>query len=130
MTNRKLAMRVHLAALMAAVFVALPLIGEAADKPVTNVKELAGSWQGWVNLGTQQTRVLMTIKEDGSYEASTPTGTLTKGNYYLENGKLRYKSSRSSGTAALSEERGKVYLRIVPEGPTYETGPTDYERMR
>jgi hypothetical protein len=39
-------MRMHL--LLAAVFVVSPLAGVAGEKQVVDVKELAGSWQGWV----------------------------------------------------------------------------------
>jgi hypothetical protein len=123
-------MRMLLAALVAMAFVVSPLVGGAADKQVTDVKELAGSWQGWVTLGTGQARATMNVKDDGAYEASTQTGTLTRGNFYIDGGNLRYRSSRSSGTVRLVEDRGKVRLVLVPEGPHYDTGPTEYERMR
>ena len=52
---------------VALVFALSPVLGRAADKQIADVKELAGTWQGWVNsqlAGSE--RVLMTIKADGS----------------------------------------------------------------
>lgn len=101
-------------------------------KPISDVKELAGMWQGWVTtqLGSQ-TRVSMTIKGDGSYEGASTTGSMTLGQFYLEGGKLRYRSSRTQGSATVSEEKGKVVLTISPEGSySFETGQAIYERVK
>ena len=78
-------------------------------------------------------RVLMTIKEDGSYQSSTTRdgGTLTVGKYFLEGGPLRYKSSRTQGTAVVSEDKGKTTLTLAPEGSFNPvTGPATYERVK
>ncbi|HEY2991602.1 MAG TPA: hypothetical protein VGM22_02225 [Methylomirabilota bacterium] len=115
--------------LVAAVAVA-PLTAMAAEKKITAIKDIAGTWQGWVNLGGQQARATMRIKEDGSYEASTQTGSLTVGQYYLDNGTLRYRSSRTEGTATVSEEGGKTFLTVIPTSTTYESGKTEYERVK
>jgi hypothetical protein len=72
----------------------------------------------------------MTVKEDGSYEASTQFGTLTVGKYSLEDGKLRYRSTLSVGTATISEERGRTFLTVIPEGLKPITGKTVYERIK
>ncbi len=73
----------------------------------------------------------MVIKEDGSYQAATRTGTLTVGKYYLEGGKLRYRSSLTSGAATVSEDKGKTFLTVIPEGTAYAaTGRTEYERVK
>jgi hypothetical protein len=63
-------------------------------------------------------RVLMTIKADGSYQSTSVRdgGTLTVGQYYLDGGKLRYRSSRTEGTAVVSEDKGKTPLTIKPGG--------------
>jgi len=95
--------------------------------PITDVKTLAGTWQGWVTTSSGQIRVLMVIKEDGSYEASGG-GTLTRGNFYLENGKLRYRSSRSEGIATLSPSR--TNLTVTPERSSSSTGRSVYERIQ
>ena len=41
-------MKMHLALVVAAVFAMSPLDGVAGEKQVVDVKELAGSWRGWV----------------------------------------------------------------------------------
>jgi hypothetical protein len=106
--------------------------GDPLEKRITDVKDLAGAWHGWVTsqLGSQS-RVSMTIKEDGSYEGATTTGSMTLGRFYLDDGKLRYRSSRTAGTATVSEEQGKTFLAIKPEGTYgFETGAALYERLR
>jgi hypothetical protein len=122
--------RARLVVLLVAALMVSGAAAIAGEKQIAAVKELAGTWQGWTFLGTKQTRVTMVIREDGSYEASTPMGEVTVGKYYLENGKLRYRSSRTEGAATVSEDKGKTFLTVVPEGTTYETGKTEYERMR
>jgi hypothetical protein len=74
------------------------------------VRELAGTWRGWVTAEPGQMRV--------------------GGQYYIQDGKVRYRSSRSSGTATVSEEKGKTILTIVPEGIPIRTGRTQYERVK
>jgi len=111
---------------------AAPNPGDRLAKHITDVKDLAGVWQGWVTsqLGSQS-RVSMTIKEDGSYEGASTTGSLTLGTFYLDGGTLRYRSSRTEGTASVSEEKGKTFLTIKPEGTHgFETGAALYERVR
>ena len=113
---------------------ASPLASLAAEKQITDIKQLAGTWQGWVNsqlLGSE--RVLMTVKADGSYQATTTRdgGTLTVGQYYLQGGKVRYKSSRSEGTVVISEDKGKTTLTLSPEGSFNPvTGPATYEKVK
>ena len=72
----------------------LPSAGMAEEKAVTDVKELAGTWRGWVT-ATIASPSTMIIKADGSYQAAAQGGPTTVGQYYLADGKLRYRSSRS-----------------------------------
>ena len=120
-------MRMQLALLLAAVFAVSPLEGFAAEKQVRDVKELAGSWQGWVTEQAQE-RANMVIQTDGSYKAATTRGVTTEGQFYLEDGKLRYRSSRTTGTARLSEDKGKTSLTMIADNPDY--GKAEYERIR
>ncbi len=53
----------------------------------------------------------------------------TEGKFYLQDGKLRYRSSRTIGTASLSEARGHGVLTMVPEQFVYGTGRAEYERV-
>jgi hypothetical protein len=111
-----------------------PLAALAAEKQITDIKQLAGQWEGWVNSQLSGSeRVLMTIKADGSYQSATTRdgGTLTVGTYYLKDGKVRYKSSRSEGTVVISEDKGKTTLTLTPEGSFNPvTGPATYQRMK
>jgi hypothetical protein len=113
---------------------ASPLASLAAEKQITDIKQLAGTWQGWVNSQLSGSeRVLMTVKADGSYQATTTLdgGTLTVGQYYLQGGKVRYKSSRSEGTVVISEDKGKTTLTLSPEGSFNPvTGPATYEKVK
>ena len=120
-------MRMHLALLLAAMFALAPREGLAADKQVKDVKELAGSWQGWATEQTQE-RANMVVQTDGKYKASTTRGVTTEGQFYLQDGKLRYRSSRSEGTASLSDDKGKATLRMTADNPDY--GKAEYERIR
>ena len=126
--------RCLLAVVIALVFAVSPLAAIAAEKQITDIKQLAGTWQGWVTSQLSGSeRVLMTVKEDGSYQSSTSRdgGTLTVGKYYLQGGKVRYKSSRSEGTVVISEDKGKTTMILAPEGSFNPvTGPATYERVK
>lgn len=66
-----------------------------------------------------------------AYAALSPTdGATTKGKFYLQDGKLRYRSSRTTGTASLSEDQGKTMLTVMPENSYYKTGKAEYERVK
>ncbi len=116
--------------ILAAVFVLSPLEGIAAEKQVKDVKELAGSWRGWVTGEQGDERANMTVSADGSYKASTISGSTSEGQFYLQDGKLLYRSSRTTGTAKLSEDKGTTTLTVVPEDPNYRTGTARYERVK
>jgi hypothetical protein len=57
-------------------------------------------------------------------------GSTAEGQFYLQDGKLRYRSSRTTGAASLSEDKGKTTLTVTPEDPNYQTGKAEYERVR
>ncbi len=128
----------HRALLLAAVFALSPLDGVAGEKQIVDVKELAGSWRGWVNEVPGDEWATMNVSADGSYKASTISGT-TVGKFYLQAGKLRYRSSRTTplampsaevlGTASVSEDKGKTVLMLMPDDPNY-LGRAEYERVK
>ena len=62
--------------------------------------------------------------------ATTPRGSTSEGQFYLQDGQLRYRSSRTTGTAKLSEDQGKTTLTVKPEDPNYQTGTAEYERVK
>jgi len=123
-------MKTYLVLLVAAVFTLSPLAGAAGEKKITDVKELAGSWRGWVTGEQGDERANMTVSADGKYKASTISGSTTEGQFFLQDGKLRYRSSRTTGDATLSEDKGKVTLKVSPEDPNYRTGRAEYERVK
>jgi hypothetical protein len=63
----------------------------------------------------------------------------TLGTFYLEAGKLRYRSIRTTpaampsaavlGTASVSEDQGKTVLTLMPEDPNY-LGRAEFERVK
>lgn len=122
-------MKTYRVLLLAAVLALSPLAGVAGEKQVVDVKELAGSWRGWVTGEQGQERANMIVSPDGSYKASTIRGSTTEGQFFLQDGKLRYRSSRTMGAATLSEDRGKTTLTVLPEDPNHRTGTGEYERV-
>jgi len=131
-------MRMHHALLLAAVFALSPLDGVAGEKQIVDVKELAGTWRGWVAEVAGDEWTTMNVSADGRFNASTYSGSIL-GKFYLEAGKLRYRSRRMSpsampsaevgGTASVSEDNGKTVLTLTPENPNY-LGRAEFERVR
>ena len=119
----------HLALILGAVLVLSPLEGVAQEKQIVDVKELAGTWRGWVTREQGREPVTMIVSADGSYRAMTAHTASTEGNFYLQDGKLRYRSSRTIGAATLSVARGHSVLTMVPEEFVYGTGRAEYERV-
>jgi len=126
------------ALVLTAVLALSPLDGLAGEKQLVDVKELAGTWRGWVNEAAGDEWATMSVAADGSYEVSTFSVT-TVGKFYLQAGQLRYRSSRTtplampsaevSGTASVSDERGKAVLELIPEDPNY-LGRAEFERVK
>jgi hypothetical protein len=126
------------ALLLAAVFALSTLDGVAEEKQIVDVKQLAGSWRGWVAEVAGDEWATMNVSADGSYKASTMSVT-TVGKFYLQDGKLRYRSKRTTplampsaevlGTASVSEDNGKTVLTLMPEDPNY-LGKAEYERVK
>ena len=131
-------MRMHRALLLAAVFALSTLDGVAEEKQIVDVKELAGRWRGWVAEVAGDEWATMNVSADGSYKASAMSVT-TVGKFYLQAGKLRYRSKRMTplamlsaevlGTASVSEDNGKTVLTLMPEDPNY-LGRAEYERVK
>jgi hypothetical protein len=122
-----------IALVVALVFALSRVAGVAADRQITDVEELAGTWQGVNSQLSGSARVLRTIKADGSYQSSSSRdgGTLTVGQYYLDGGQLKYRSSRTAGSAVVSEDKGQTTLTVKPEGSyNQNTGPATYERVK
>jgi hypothetical protein len=91
------AMRRHLVVLLAVMFALSPLEGVAGEKQILDAKELAGSWHDWITRDEGQDRATLSVSADGSYRALTTRGAITEGKFYLKDGNLRYRSSRTTG---------------------------------
>ena len=59
-------MKLYLVSFLAVVFALSPLSGIAGEKKLADVKELAGSWRGWVTGEQGQERATMIVSPDGS----------------------------------------------------------------
>ena len=126
------------ALLLAAMLALSALDGVAGEKQIVDVKELAGTWRGWVAEVPGDEWATMSVSADGSYKATTISGS-TVGRFYLRAGQLRYRSSRTTplampsaevlGAASVSEDKGKTVLTLTPEDPNY-LGKAEYERVK
>ena len=129
----------HRTLLLAAVFALSPLDGVAGEKQIVDVRELMGSWRGGITGAQGDESATMNVLADGSYKASTVSGSRLVGKFYLQAGKLRYRSSRTTplamptapvpGTASVSEDKDKTVLTMMPDDPVY-WGKAEYERVK
>src|SRR5262249_62015368 len=125
------AMRMSAALFLSAVLTLSPLGGVAGEKQIADVRELVGTWQGWVTKDNARERATLFVSEDGSYRSLTGGGAYTEGKFYLHDGKLLYRSSRTTGAASISEDEGKTVLTVLPVDPLYGAGNrAEYERVK
>jgi hypothetical protein len=90
-------------------------IASRTEKPVTDFKQVAGSWTAWVP-GASGTifRGDLLIRSDGGYRLAWERAYFTESRLALEGGSLRFGHSGSwTGRVVLVEERGAEYLRFV-----------------
>jgi hypothetical protein len=123
-------MRLHLAVLLGAVLALSPFDGVTQEKQIADVKELAGIWRGRATREQAQEPVTMIVAADGSYRAMTTAQASTEGKFYLQDGTLRYRSSRTLGTAVVAEDGGNTVLRMMPDELNYRAGRAEYERVK
>jgi hypothetical protein len=121
-------MRMQFALLLAAALAQSPLDGIAGEKQIVDVKELAGSWRGWVMGAQGEEPATMIVTANGTYRTTTTPGSTAEGKFYLQDGKLRYRSSAATGTASLSEDEGITMLTLMPEDLNSRTGSARYQR--
>ncbi len=91
----------------------LPGCTTLSHASVTDVKSLAGGWQGWVDMGRGGYRLLtITVADNGAYEAVTTHGERTTGMIVVSDGQLRWSdTSGASGSMRLSERGGQRLLQ-------------------
>ncbi len=85
----------------------------AESLTVSNVRELAGTWEGYPrdDSRTSTTPTTWTIREDGTYTSAWTINT--QGKIQLVGGKLIYESGLTSGTLALEERGGEQLLLLT-----------------
>jgi hypothetical protein len=131
-------MTMRRALLLAVVFALSPLHGVAGEKQIADVKDLAGTWRGWVTEVAGEEWNTMNVSADGSFKAVTFSGSIV-GGFNLDSEKLRYRSRRLTplampsaevaGTASVSEDDGKTVLTLMPDQPNI-LGKAEYERVK
>jgi hypothetical protein len=93
------------------------------DKPIADVKSLAGEWRAVGGTSPAAIR----IKPDGSYEGVAASGAKTTGKVMVAAGKASYRSTSSEGTVTLSQEGGKDVLTFMRSD---QRGSARLERVR
>jgi hypothetical protein len=93
------------------------------DRPVPDVKSLAGEWRAVGGTSPAAIR----IKADGSYEGTAASGAKTTGKVMVSAGKASYRSTSSEGTVTLSREAGKDVLTFMRSD---QRGSARLERVR
>jgi len=131
-------MKMPFTVLLAVIFALSPLDGVAGEKQIADVKELAGRWRGWISEVAGDEWATLNVSADRCYKASAMSSS-TVGKFYLQDGKLRYRSRRTTplampsaevfGTASVSEDKGKTVLTLMPEDPNF-LGKAEYERVK
>ncbi len=107
------------AAVATLVFPVVALLAGCASlppaKPISDVKSLAGKWEGYTTNQRGTFPLTLTIKEGGSYSAFVPAANTTvTGTMQVIDGKVRFRTADgATGTTTLHEGGGKRILRSV-----------------
>jgi len=98
------------------------LLAGCASSPPPSVEAvgLAGTWRGRMSGPMGNAPLILTIKEDGTFEGllfvqpqyKEIRGAIT----VLGPGRIRYEGNGGNGRVALRAENGKRVLRFVPDG--------------
>jgi len=121
-------MRMHVALLIAAVF-SLSRLMELPERSKSLTSRARGSWRGWVTGEQGDERATMIVSADGSYKASTTSGSTTEVRSIFKT-QAAISLVANDRTASLSEDKGKTVLSVKPEDPNYRTGTGEYERVK
>ena len=76
----------------------------AGSLTITDVRELAGRWEGFER--TSRVTTILTVRDDGTYAAEGHG--VNEGRIQLVDGRLLYDSVSSSGTLRIEEDRKSV----------------------
>jgi len=69
-------MRANVVLLLAAALVVSAAAALAGERQIADLKEIAGTWQGWTALGTTESRVMMVIRAESprAWASRPPAG--------------------------------------------------------
>lgn len=87
-----------------------------ASTPVTDLKDIAGSWNGWTTAaGGRDFRVNLLVQIDGQYRMIIERSHVYYGRLIRDADGLRFRHGTDNwaGTVTLLEEPGVEYLRFV-----------------
>ena len=101
---------------VAVVFTLAAIAVAQTEKPITDIKMLAGTWNGWYNplRGGAPVRAQTVIKGDGSFSFHPSGVNMTTGNIALADGRARYQASVGDpGTVVIIDKNGKDVLRFI-----------------
>jgi hypothetical protein len=100
------------------------------ERPVTDLKAIAGRWQGFTVVGGNRFDLTSTIREDGTYENIIPAlsnpGPRFTGRVRVEGGQFRWRSDTTgrTGTWTLREGDGqRVIVSRADDGGYSEYRP-------
>jgi len=102
--------------IVAVVFTLAAIAVAQTEKPITDLKMLAGTWNGWYNplRGGAPVRAQTVIKDDGSFSFHPSGMNMTTGSIALADGKARYQASVGDpGTVVIIDKNGKDVLRFI-----------------
>ncbi len=85
------------------------VVSAGPDKPIAQVKTLAGEWRAVGGASAASIR----IKADGTYEGTSANGAKTTGQVTANGGKASFKSATAAGSVTLSQEGGKDMLTFA-----------------
>jgi hypothetical protein len=87
-----------------------------ASTPVTDLKDVAGLWNGWTTAaGGEDVRVSLLVQVDGQYRMILERRQVYYGRLMRDGEGLRFRHSTGNwvGSVTLREEPGVEYLRFV-----------------
>jgi hypothetical protein len=92
-------------------------------KPISDVRSLAGKWEGYTTNERGTFPVTMTANEDGSYSVFVPAANTTvTGVMQVTDGKARFRTADgATGTTTLYEGEGKRVLKSVRDDASVTT---------
>ena len=117
-------------ALLAALTVTAGCATIPAEKQITDLKQVVGSWDGWIGCHgcSPRFRASLSIRDDGDWTMTIERNPSFHGSVGIVGGVLRWRQgSPWYGTVTLVEERGREWLTFYrPNGEVW----TEFDRAK